>query len=480
MQHLPLYADLKNRPCLVVGGGPVAEKRVRQLLDAAARVTVLAPTHSGGLAELAARGAQVRFEPGVFDGRSLDPYWLIVAATDDRAVNAQVAAAAEAAKRFCNVVDDPEHCTFLMPAIIDFDPVTIAVGTAGQSPVVARWLKGLIETVVPARVGALAQLAGRWRERVRNAIPAIGDRRRFWEDALTGDVADHAYAGRAEQAEQALAAALERWCGTDPKAARVGEAYLVGAGPGSPDLITVRGRQLLAHADVVLYDRLVNPAILSFARRDAELICVGKTPNKPSITQVQLNRLLVQLVASGKRVCRLKGGDPMIFGRVGEELEALTQAGLPFQIVPGVSAVEGCAAYAGIPLTLRGVAHAILITTGHTRDHVSPDLAAYQPGQTLALYMGVERFALIVDQLLGNGHDPATPVAIVESGTLPEQRVIRATLGDLARVAAEHRVVSPALLLVGETVRYAERYAWFNRNVLVAPPEIDAIKKRQL
>ena len=480
MQHLPLYADLKNRPCLVVGGGPVAEKRVRQLLDAAARVTVLAPTHSGGLAELAARGAQVRFEPGVFDGRSLDPYWLIVAATDDRAVNAQVAAAAEAAKRFCNVVDDPEHCTFLMPAIIDFDPVTIAVGTAGQSPVVARWLKGLIETVVPARVGALAQLAGRWRERVRNAIPAIGDRRRFWEDALTGDVADHAYAGRAEQAEQALAAALERWCGTDPKAARVGEAYLVGAGPGSPDLITVRGRQLLAHADVVLYDRLVNPAILSFARRDAELICVGKTPNKPSITQVQLNRLLVQLVASGKRVCRLKGGDPMIFGRVGEELEALTQAGLPFQIVPGVSAVEGCAAYAGIPLTLRGVAHAILITTGHTRDHVSPDLAAYQPGQTLALYMGVERFATIMDELLGNGHDPATPVAIVESGTLPEQRVIRATLGDLARVAAEHRVVSPALLLVGETVRYAERYAWFNRNVLVAPPEIDAIKKRQL
>ncbi|HLF11305.1 MAG TPA: uroporphyrinogen-III C-methyltransferase, partial [Gammaproteobacteria bacterium] len=276
-------------------------------------------------------------------------------------------------------------------------------------------------------------------------------------------------------------AALERWRNADPKAARTGEAYLVGAGPGSPDLITVRGRQLLAHADVVLYDRLVNPAILSFARRDAELVCVGKTPHKPSITQVQLNRLLVQLVASGKRVCRLKGGDPMIFGRVGEELEALTQAGLPFQIVPGVSAVEGCAAYAGIPLTLRGVAHAILITTGHTRDHVSPDLAAYQPGQTLALYMGVERFASIVDQLLGNGHDPATPVAIVESGTLPEQRVIRATLGDLARVAAEHRVVSPALLLVGETVRHAERYAWFNRNVLVAPPEIDAIKrKRQL
>jgi uroporphyrin-III C-methyltransferase / precorrin-2 dehydrogenase / sirohydrochlorin ferrochelatase len=478
MQHLPLYADLKNRPCLVVGGGTVAEKRVRQLLDAGARVTVLAPTLSGGVAELVA-GTRVRFEPGTFDPRSLDPYWLIVAATDDRVVNLQVAAAAEAAKRFCNVVDDPEHCTFLMPAIIDFDPVTIAVGTAGQSPVIARWLKGLIETVVPARVGTLAELAGRWRERVQSAIPAIGERRRFWEDALTGDVAEHAYAGRDEQAEQALAAALEQWRNADAKAARTGEAYLVGAGPGSPDLITVRGRQLLAHADVVLYDRLVNPAILGFARRDAELVCVGKTPHKPSITQAQLNRLLVQLVASGKRVCRLKGGDPMIFGRVGEELEALTAAGLPFQIVPGVSAVEGCAAYAGIPLTLRGVAHAILITTGHTRDHVSPDLAAYQPGQTLALYMGVERFASIVDQLLDNGHDPATPVAIVESGTMPEQRVIRAALGDLARVAVEHKVASPALLLVGETVRHAERYAWFNRNVLVAPSEVDAIKRKR-
>jgi uroporphyrin-III C-methyltransferase/precorrin-2 dehydrogenase/sirohydrochlorin ferrochelatase len=469
MQHLPLFADLKRRPCLVVGGGGVAERRVRQLLDAGAEVTVIAPELNAPLTKLAAAGevrlAETRFAPAV----PLEPYWLVVAATDDPTINAEVAAAAAAAKRFCNVVDDPARSSFIMPAIVDRDPVTIAVSSAGHSPVMARWLKGLIEALVPARVGALALLAGRFRERVRKAIPNLNERRRFWERVLTGDAAEHALAGRDAQSERAIEAALERW--HSETAERVGEAYLVGAGPGSPDLITLRGRQLLAHAEVVLYDRLVNPAILEFARRDAELICVGKKAGQPSITQTQLNRLLVQLVKSGKRVCRLKGGDPMIFGRIGEELEALTKAELPFQIVPGVSAVEGCAAFAGIPLTLRGVAEAVLITTGHTQDHSSPDLALYRPGQTLALYMGVAHFSAIADELIANGHAPATPIAIVENGTRDEQRVIRAALADLARVSAEHAVKSPALLLVGATVRCAERYRWFDRGALIIASE---------
>jgi uroporphyrin-III C-methyltransferase/precorrin-2 dehydrogenase/sirohydrochlorin ferrochelatase len=475
MQHLPLFADLKHRPCVVVGGGSVAERRVRQLLDAGAEVTVIAPQLNAPLAKLAAVGevrwAATRFAPAP----PLEPYWLVVAATDDPAINADVAAAAQATKRFCNVVDDPARSSFIMPAIVDRDPVTIAVSSAGHSPVMARWLKGLIEAIVPVRVGALALLAGRFRERVRNAIPNVNERRRFWEQALSSDAAGHALAGRDAQSARALEAALERWRSTT--AERVGEAYLVGAGPGSPDLITLRGRQLLAHAEVVLYDRLVNPAILEFARRDAEVICVGKKAGRPSITQAQLNRLLVQLVKSGKRVCRLKGGDPMIFGRVGEELEALTKAGLPFQIVPGVSAVEGCAAFAGIPLTLRGVAEAVLITTGHTQDHSSPNLALYRPGQTLALYMGVAHFGAIADELIANGHAPATPVAIVENGTRDEQRVIRAALGDLARVSAEHAVESPALLLVGDTVRCAERYRWFDRGALIVAPETETSAK---
>jgi uroporphyrin-III C-methyltransferase/precorrin-2 dehydrogenase/sirohydrochlorin ferrochelatase len=477
MQHLPLFADLKHRPCLVVGGGSVAERRVRQLLDAGAEVTVIAPELSAPLAKLAATGdlrvAGARFAPA----NELEPYWLVVAATDDPAINGEVAAAAQAAKRFCNVVDDPARSSFIMPAIVDRDPVTIAVSSAGHSPVMARWLKGLIETLVPARIGALALLAGRFRERVRNAIPNLNERRRFWEKALAGDAAEHMLAGRDAESERALEAALERWHSEANE--HLGEAYLVGAGPGSPDLITLRGRQLLAHAEVVLYDRLVNPAILEFARRDAELICVGKKAGRPSITQTQLNRLLVQLVKSGKRVCRLKGGDPMIFGRVGEELEALTNAGLPFQIVPGVSAVEGCAAFAGIPLTLRGVAEAVLITTGHTQDHSSPDLALYRPGQTLALYMGVAHFGAIADELIANGHAPTTPVAIIENGTRDDQRVIRASLVDLARVSTDHAIKSPALLLVGETVRCAERYRWFDRGALVVAPEPDTAKSAQ-
>ena len=478
MQHLPLFADLKNRPCVVVGGGSVAERRVRQLLDAGATVTVSAPELNGPLTKLAAareiRAIATRFTAAA----ELEPYWVVVAATDNAAVNAEVAAAAAAAKRFCNVVDDPARSSFIMPAIIDRDPVTIAIASAGHSPVMTRWLKGLIEVIVPMRIGALALLAGRFRERVRNAIPNLNERRRFWERALTSDAAEHALAGRDAASEQALEAALEHW--RSGAGERRGEAYLVGAGPGSPDLITLRGRQLLAQAEVVLYDRLVNPAILQFARRDAELICVGKKAGRPSITQAQLNRLLVQLVKSGNRVCRLKGGDPMVFGRVGEELEALTKAGLPFQIVPGVSAVEGCAAFAGIPLTLRGVAEAVLITTGHTQDHSSPDLAQYRPGQTLALYMGVAHFGAVADELIANGHEPTTPIAIVENGTLDAQRVIRAALVDLARVSAEHEVKSPALLLVGETVRCAERYRWFDRGALITTPEPDAAPGAQV
>ena len=289
-----------------------------------------------------------------------------------------------------------------MPAIVDRSPITIAIGSSGLSPVLARWIKGVIETLLPARLGALAELAGRWRKRVRERIVDETERRHFWERVVTGIVAEHTFAGRDADAERALESALASWGSDD--VARRGEAYLVGAGPGSIDLITIRGRQLLANADVVLYDRLASAELLQYARRDAELICVGKTPRRPSISQKQINRLLVNLVQSGKRVCRLKGGDPFIFGRGGEELESLAEAGLKFQVVPGVSAAEGCAAYAGIPLTLRGVAQAVLLTTGHTRDDGTPAIGEYQPGQTLALYMGVAQYAEIAAALIAKGY----------------------------------------------------------------------------
>jgi uroporphyrin-III C-methyltransferase/precorrin-2 dehydrogenase/sirohydrochlorin ferrochelatase len=458
MHYLPLFADLKDRAVLVVGGGVVAERRVRLLLEAHAAVTVLAPEVSEHLAELAADG-RIAYLAKPFGGDALDPYWLIVAATDDPAANAAVAAAAEAARRLCNVVDDPKLSTFIMPAIVDRAPVTIAIGSSGLSPVLARWIKGVIETLLPARLGALAELAGRWRQRVRERVPDATERRHFWERVVTGHVADHAFAGRDVDAERALESSLESWGRDD--VARRGEAYLVGAGPGGIDLITIRGRQLLAAADVVLYDRLASAELLQYARRDAELICVGKTPRRPSISQKQLNRLLVSLVQSGKRVCRLKGGDPFIFGRGGEELEALAEAGLKFQVVPGVSAAEGCAAYAGIPLTLRGVAQAVLLTTGHTRDDGTPLIGEFREGQTLALYMGVAQYSEIAAELIANGYAREMPVAVVESGTTDRQRVVRTTLGDLPAAQVARRIEPPALLIVGETTRYAERYSWF-------------------
>jgi len=458
MQHLPVFADLRDRDCLIVGGGSVAERRALLLIEAGARVHLVAPELSETLAELAADG-RITHYARVYDDERLENYWLVVAATDDRAINTRIAADANAARRLCNVVDDPAFCSFVMPAIVDRAPVTIAIGSSGLSPVLTRWIKGLLETLLPERLGSLAALAGRWRERVRVAIPDPDERRRFWERVVNGDVAAHSFAGRERDAEDALRGGLEAWAHDDRR--RTGEAYLVGAGPGGADLITVRGRQLLATADVVLYDRLVSTGILSYARRDAELICVGKTPRRPSITQKQLNRLLVQLVQAGKRVCRLKGGDPMIFGRGGEELEALAEAGLKFQVVPGVSAAEGCAAYAGVPLTLRGVAHGVLFTTGRTKDAGAAALTDFRPGQTLALYMGVAQYAELGAALIAGGHDPSTPVAVVENGTTERQRVVRTVLGSLARAQAALKITPPALLIVGETARFAERYSWF-------------------
>jgi uroporphyrin-III C-methyltransferase/precorrin-2 dehydrogenase/sirohydrochlorin ferrochelatase len=467
MQHLPLFADLRDRPCLVVGGGVVAARRIELLLAAHAKVSVIAAELGEALEQYAADGTIAHIAAS-FEDPALAPFWLVVAATDDRDLNARVAAAADEARRFCNVVDDPALCSFIMPAIIDREPVTIAISSGGRSPVLARWIKGIVETTLPARVGPLAELAGRWRERVKTALPDADRRRNFWQTVLKGVPAEHVYAGRNELAEQSFEDALAAWR-DDPRPPEAqGEAYLVGAGPGAPDLITVRGRQLLAEADVVLYDRLANPKLLEYARRDAELICVAKTPRKPSITQPQLNRLLVRLVASGKRVCRLKGGDPMVFGRGGEEMEALTEAGLRFQVVPGVSAVEGCAAYAGIPLTLRGVAKAVLIATGYTRDGDNSHLAAAKPGLTLALYMGVAQLDTIGELLIANGHKASTPAAVVENGTTEHQRVIVTTVGELAGLKETWQLVSPALLLVGETVRYAQRYSWFNPSGLAA------------
>ncbi len=477
VNHLPIFVELKTRPCLVVGGGAVAERKVRELIEAGAVVTVISPTATAGLERLAGSAA-ITLRAQEFQEAHLDGQWLIVAATADRELNARIAAAAEVRQRFCNIVDDAELCSFIMPAVVERAPITVAISSSGQSPVLTRWVKGVIESLLPARLGSFARLAGRWRERVRTAITDLDQRRRFWERIIGGAAAEHSYSGREAQAEAAIEQALAEWHADASDAA--GEAYIVGAGPGSADLITLRGRQLLGQADVVLYDRLVGVEVLDFARRDAELISVGKQPGQPSIAQEQINRLLLQLVKRGKRVCRLKGGDPMIFGRAGEELEALAAAGLPFQIVPGVSAVSACAAYAGIPLTLRGVASTVVLSTGHAEDSIDANLGPVRADQTLALYMGVAQYGEIAARLIANGSDPATPVAVIERGTTQRQRVLSTILGKLAEAALELDVRPPALLLIGETTKFAERYAWFAPESLVRYKDSGSANRTQV
>ena len=473
MQHLPLFARLDGRRCLVVGGGEVGARKARLLLAAGADVTVASPALTAELQELQDDGKihHIHGELGAdadrFGAGDVSPYWLIIAATSDRELNAAVARAAESAHRFCNVVDDPELGNVIMPAIVDRAPVTVAISTGGSSPVLARWLKGRIESMLPQGLGSFARLAGRWRTRVRDGIDDLDQRRRFWEWLLESRVPESVYAGREAEAEAALDGLLAEWHSKNPE--KTGEAYLVGAGPGRADLITLRGRQLLSQAEVVLYDRLVGGEVLEFARRDAELVSVAKTSGKPSIKQDDINAMLIRHVRAGKRVCRLKGGDPMIFGRGGEEVEALVAAGLPFQIVPGVSAAQGCACYAGIPLTLRGAAQSVVLTTGHTERGIA-EVSEFSPGQTLVLYMGVAKYPLLAERLIQGGYDRQTPVAVVERGTAHDQRVISTVLENLGVAAETHGVESPALLIVGETSRFARDHGWFAPDRLVIHP----------
>ena len=484
MQHLPLFARLDGRRCLVVGGGDVGARKVRLLLAAGAEVTVAGPALNEELRELREAGKihhlDGEFVPGNFGNDiggspsgtgdapagpgDIRPYWLIIAATSDRELNAAVARAAESANRFCNVVDDANLGNVIMPAIIDRAPVTVAVSTGGSSPVLARWLKGRIESMLPMGLGAFARFAGHWRSRVSESIGDLDQRRRFWERVLDSRVPESVYAGREAEAEATLDRLLAEWHSSNP--GKTGEAWLVGAGPGRADLITLRGRQLLSQAEVVLYDRLVGEEVLEFARRDAELISVAKTPRKPSIKQPDINALLIDHVRAGKRVCRLKGGDPMIFGRGGEEVEALVEAGLPFQVVPGVSAAQGCACYAGIPLTLRGAAQSVVLTTGHTERGIA-EVADFSPGQTLVLYMGVAKYAVLADRLIERGYDRLTPVAVVERGTARDQRVICTILEKLGDASDTHAIESPALLYVGETSQFARNHGWFAPDRLI-------------
>jgi uroporphyrin-III C-methyltransferase / precorrin-2 dehydrogenase / sirohydrochlorin ferrochelatase len=467
MDYFPIFLRLANEPVLVVGGGEVAARKIDLLLRTRASVTVVAPELTEVLAQKA-QGGEIQYIRAEFHPELLDGKRLVIAATNKRSVNAWVAHQAERRNIPVNVVDDRELSRFIVPAIVDRSPVVVAVGSSGDAPVLTRRLREKLEAFLPQHLGSLAKLAGSLRSGVKNRIKNAGTRRRFWENFFDGEIASDVLAGRLDanssEARARLEHSLQQVAGdTKPE----GEVVLVGAGPGDPGLLTLRGLRALQNADVVLHDRLVSAEVLDLARRDAQRIYVGKAAGSAHVSQEQINDLLVRLAKDGKRVCRLKGGDPFIFGRGGEELEALAAEGIRFEVVPGITAAAGCAAYAGIPLTHRDYAQALTFVTGHCKgetDKVDWELLA-RPGQTSVFYMGLGHLDNIVARMCEHGVPAERAAAVIEEGTRAQQRVVTGSLADLADKVRAAGIQSPALLIVGEVTRLHETLHWFNSAV---------------
>jgi uroporphyrin-III C-methyltransferase / precorrin-2 dehydrogenase / sirohydrochlorin ferrochelatase len=436
VDFLPIFLDVRGQPCLVVGAGQVASRKAALLARAGAHVTMTTE----------------------FREEELERYALAIAATSDPAVNRAVSAAARARRVPVNVVDQPALCSFILPSIVERAPLVVAVSSGGASPVLARLLRARLESMIPAAYGRLAALAGEFRDRVKARFKGP-ERRRFWERALQGPIAELMLAGRDAEARRALAAAID-----DTRLAfSGGEVSLVGAGPGDPDLLTFRALRLMQQADVVVYDRLVSKPILDLVRLEAERIYAGKERAKHTLPQEDINHLLVRLAREGKRVVRLKGGDPFIFGRGGEEIDTLAAEGIPFQVVPGITAAAGCASYAGIPLTHRDYAQSVVFVTGHLQDGTL-DLnwrALVQPCQTIVFYMGLLALDQLCGRLVEHGLPAGTPAALVQAGTTPQQRVLTGTLETLPGIVRSSEVKAPTLIIIGEVVRLRERLKWF-------------------
>ncbi|HEX7815450.1 MAG TPA: siroheme synthase CysG [Dyella sp.] len=467
MKLYPLFADLRGRAVLVVGGGVVAERKIKALVDAGADVVVSAPVLTPTLGQWVV-DERIRVSSGGFCEALFDGIWLAIAATSDRALNARVAAMGEARRVWVNVVDDASVSHFHVPSVVDRAPVTIAISSGGEAPMVARVLRERLEILIDHAWGPLASLLSRKRPSIRERYPDTGPRRRWYERLLSGSLLDRLRAGLDGEAERIVDDALEDDALLDH---RQGEVILVGAGPGDPGLLTLRGLRALNEADVVLHDRLVSKEVLALARRDARFIEVGKEAGNHHVTQDAIHALMLRFAREGRRVVRLKGGDPFVFGRGGEELEVLRAHGIPYQVVPGITAALACAAYSGVPLTHRKLASSVQFITGHGAGAAEGlDWAALAAErQTLAVYMSVAELGRLQENLLAHGRAGHTPFALVENGSRSTQRVITGTLIELEQRARRQAVGSPALLILGETAALANQLGWFGSDHMDMP-----------
>lgn len=456
MDIFPISLKLKQQICLIVGGGAIAYRKAFLLHKAGAIIHIVAPDVNNELRQLVSE-SHGRITEKLFSADDLNlPYKLVIAATDVPLVNQQVFELCEARNLLVNSVDDIPHCRFMVPAIIDRSPLVISVASNGTSPVLSRQIRTQLETLIPHGMGKLADFSGQWRKEVKAKIDNPDERRIFWENLYAGPLKEHVFNDQLEKANALMQDALNEW--KTPS----GEVYLVGAGPGDPELLTLKALRLMQQSDVVLYDRLVSAPILELCRRDAEKIYVGKARAKHAVPQHDINQLLIEHAKAGKRVCRLKGGDPFIFGRGGEEIQELFDENISFQVVPGITAASGCAAYAGIPLTHRDYAQSVRFLTGHLKDG-SPELPwkelVYE-NQTLVLYMGLIGLEEICQKLIQHGQREDMPVALISKGTTPEQKVVVGTLKDITTKVIEHDIQAPTLTIIGEVVHLREQLQW--------------------
>ncbi|MCZ6658056.1 MAG: siroheme synthase CysG [Gammaproteobacteria bacterium] len=447
MDYLPLFLDLRGKDCLVVGGGVIALRKIELLSRAGANVTVVAEQFSKDVSAQATSN-RVRLVERAYQESDVARRSLVVAATDDAATNAQIFDDCRSADTLVNTVDAANLSNAIFPSIVDRDPVLVAISTGGRSPTLARVVRGWLETRLPPRLGALAEFAAARRAEVSKKIRSSKARQKFWDRAITGVMGERILRGDARGAEESFNQALS---GTSQ-----GLVSLVGAGPGDPELITLKGFRLLQQADVVLYDNLVSEQVLDYARRDAERIYVGKKRKFAGVRQESINDMLIAYAKNDKNVVRLKGGDPFIFGRGGEEIATLAAEGIDCVVVPGITAALGAASYVGIPLTHRDVAQSVRFVTGHrVDDQVNLDWPELiNPTQTLVIYMGLLGLEQICAKLVAQGMAPDTPAVLIEKATLPEQREIYASIADLAQRVAASDVVGPTTIIVGEVVRH--------------------------